>query len=96
MLLLLIFNFGTSFTLSNKPEFTTMKKSSKSKSSAKSVTVSKSIKAPTAAQAKTRSMAAYKAHITRQNQIIAAAKSPKVKADARSAISVITANMRAA
>ena len=73
-----------------------MKKSSKSKSSAKSVTVSKSAKAPTAAQAKTRSMAAYKAHITRQTQLIAASKSASVKSEAREAIRTITANMKAA
>ncbi len=71
-----------------------MKKSSKSK--AKSATVSKSAKAPTAAQMKTRSMAAYKAHITRQNQVIEASKSVTVKRDARAAIATITANMRAA
>lgn len=73
-----------------------MKKSSKSKTAAKSVTVSKSAKAPTAAQAKTRSMAAYKAHITRQNQLIEASKSSAVKSEARKAIATITANMRAA
>jgi hypothetical protein len=73
-----------------------MKKSSKSKSAAKSVTVSKSAKAPTAAQVKTRSMAAYKAHITRQTQLIAGTKSASVKSEAREAIRTITANMKAA
>lgn len=73
-----------------------MKKSSKSKTAAKSATVSKSVKAPTAAQAKVRSMAAFKAHLTRQAQIIAGSKSATVKAEARDAIKTITANMRAA
>lgn len=73
-----------------------MKKSSKSKVATKSATVSKSVKAPTAAQAKTRSMAAYKAHITRQTQLIAASKSASVKSEAREAIRTITANMKAA
>lgn len=94
--MLLLFNLGTKLYLSQQPEFTTMKKSSKSKTAAKSATVSKSVKAPTAAQAKTRSMAAYKAHITRQNQIIEASKSAAVKKDARTAIATITANMKAA
>lgn len=72
-----------------------MSKSSKSKTAAKSTTVSKSVKV-TAAQANTRSMAAYKAHLTRQAQIIAASKSASVKSEAREAIKTITANMRAA
>ena len=49
-----------------------------------------------AAQKKVRSMAAYKAHITRQNQILAASKSATVKTSARAAIKAITANMKAA
>lgn len=74
-----------------------MKKSAKaSKTVSKSAVVSKSAKAPTAAQAKTRSMAAYKAHITRQTQVIAASKSASVKSEAREAIRTITANMKAA
>jgi hypothetical protein len=75
---------------------TTMKKSSKSKTAAKSATVTKSAKVPTAAQAKVRSMAAFKAHLTRQNNILAAKGSPSVKSDARAAIKAITANMRSA
>lgn len=74
----------------------TAKTTVKSKTAAKAVTVAKSAAAPTAAQAKTRSMAAYKAHITRQNQILAASKSATVKSEARSAIKAITANMKAA
>jgi hypothetical protein len=73
----------------------TTKTTVKSKSAAKAVTVSKSAKPATAAQ-QTRSMAAYKAHITRQNQIIEASKSAAVKKDARVAIATITANMKSA
>lgn len=83
-----------------------MKKSSKSKPAKKAVvksvaakvvtTVSKSEKAPTVAQAKTRSMAAYKAHITRQQNALKAAKNPEAKSAAHAAIATITANMRAA
>jgi hypothetical protein len=81
-----------------------MKKSSKSKSSPKSVskaaaakvTVSKSVIVPAADKAKTRSMAAYKAHITRQQNALKAAKSPADKSAATAAIAAITANMRAA
>jgi hypothetical protein len=69
---------------------------SKSVSKAKAVTVAKSAPIATAAQQKTRSMAAYKAHITRQNQILAASKSSTVKSEAREAIKAITANMKAA
>lgn len=73
-----------------------MKSSKKTvKTSAKSTVAVKSVK-PTAAQAKVRSMAAYKAHITRQNQILAASKSSTVKAEARQAIKTITANMQSA
>jgi hypothetical protein len=51
-------------------------------------------KKPTAEQQKTRSLAAYKAHITRQKQILAASRSAPVKAEARKALKAITANMR--
>lgn len=71
-------------------------KTSKSKSSAKTSSASKSIKVPTVAQAKARSLAAYKAHITRQTMVLNASKSSDVKAAARKAIQVITANMKAA
>jgi hypothetical protein len=54
----------------------------------------KSTKA-TAEQRKTRSLAAYKAHITRQKQILAASRSAPVKAEARKALKAITANMNA-
>ena len=74
-----------------------MKKSAKStKTAAKSAVVSKSEKFGRALQAKNRSMAAYKAHITRQTQLIAASKSASVKSEAREAIRSITANMKAA
>jgi hypothetical protein len=75
-----------------------MKTSSKKtvKTAAKSAAAVKSSKAPTAAQMKARSIAAYKAHITRQNQIIEGSKSKTVKAEARDAIKAITANMKSA
>jgi hypothetical protein len=80
-----------------------MKKSSKSKSTkpsksaaAKSITVSKSVAiAPVADKAKTRSMAAYKAHMTRQANALKAAKKPEDKAAARAALDQVTSNMNA-
>lgn len=80
-----------------------MKKSSKSKSPVKSVSkaavaksvVTKSEKAPAADKAKTRSMAAYKAHMTRQTNALKAAKKPEDKAAARAALDQVTSNMNA-
>ena len=92
--MLLLFNLGNK--LYTNQEFTKMSKSTKSKTAAKSATVSKSVKAPTAAQQKTRSMAAYKAHITRQTQILASKVAASVKTEARAALKQITANMKAA
>jgi hypothetical protein len=52
-------------------------------------------KTPKAEQQKARSLAAFKAHLTRQKQRLAKSRSPAVKRDAREAIKAITANMQA-
>jgi hypothetical protein len=74
------------------------KKSTKSKASksvaAKVSTASKSAAVPTAAQKQVRSMAAYKAHMTRQTNALNAAKKPEDKAAARKSIEAIAANMK--
>jgi hypothetical protein len=74
------------------------KKSTKSKASksvaAKVSTASKSVAVPTASQKQVRSMAAYKAHMTRQTNALKAAKKPEDKTAAREAIATISANMK--
>jgi hypothetical protein len=69
-------------------------KTTKNVTKAKAATVTKS--APISAETrKARSIAAYKAHMTRQNQILAASKKADEKSEARTALAEIGKRLKA-